>query len=237
MNEEIDLLDLFFSFWSKRVLIITVVIVCAFLGLFYTRFLVTPEYASSVTLVLGKSYDENLHTIDGDTITQSDVVLNQKLVSTYSELMKSKRVINQVIKNLNLNMTYSQINNGVSVSSVKDSNVIKVSVTTTNPEVSAKVADEMVVVFTDVIAETLKIQNVAVIDGAEVNNKPVNVSYFKNMFIFAFIGFALVAAVLFMIYYFDNTIKTEEGVQKITDLPVLASIPNVSEVKGGKKHA
>ena len=119
-------------------------------------------------------------------------------------------------------------------SSVKDSDVIKLSITTTDPERSAKIADEMTRVFAQEIASFYNIQNVFVIDGAEVNRRPVNISYSKNVIIFALAAVALCALVIFLIYYFDNTIKTEENVQKITNLPVLASIPNVADLKGGK---
>ncbi len=239
MNEEIDLLDLFYAFWNKRVLIIIVVIIGAFVGLFYTRYAIKPKYTSSVTLILGKSSNSSSSgssTLPDstDSITQSDIALNQKLISTYSEIMKSRKIINQVIKNLDLNMTYSQINNGVKVSSVKDSDVIKLSITSRDPELSAKIADEMTSVFVKEIASFYNIQNVFVIDGAEINRRPVNVSYPKNAIIFALAAFAICAVIIFLFYYFDNTIKTEENIEKLTDLPVLASIPNVTDMKGGK---
>ena len=236
MNEEIDLLDLFFAFWKRRVWLIVAVIVGAVLGFAYTRYFVTPKYTSSVTLILGKALNGSSEATS-DAITQSDISLNQKLISTYGEIMKSRKVINQVINNLNLKMTYSQIYGGVKVSSVKDSDVIKLSITTEDPELSAKIADEMTLVFTAEVKNIYNIQNVSVIDVAEVNKAPVNISYPKNTLVFAFAAFALVAVIIFLIYYFDNTVKTEENVQKLTGLPVLSTIPNVESKKGGKKNA
>ena len=233
MNEEIDLLDLFFAFWKRRIWIILVVILGAIAGFVYTKYFIVPKYSSSVTLILGKSATDASVDTTG-AITQSDIALNQKLISTYSELLKSRRVTNKVINNLNLKMTYSQLSNGVKVSSVKDSDVIKLSITTTDPELSAQIADEMTKAFTDEVAAIYNIQNVSVIDSAEVNRTPVNISYAKNIVIFAFIAFAISAVIIFLIYYFDNTIKTEENIQKLTGLPVLSSIPKTTIAKGDR---
>ena len=242
MNEELDLLDLFFAFWKKKIWLIAAIIIGACVGFVYTKYAVVPKYTSSVTLILAKSSDEkaNVAGLDvSDTITQSDIALNQKLISTYGEILTSKRVVNTVVKNLGLNISYAQLKKGISVSSVKDTDVIKISFTTTDASTSAKIADEMTNVFKDEVDRIYSIKNISIIDSAEVDNKPVNINYMKNIIIFALAFFVLVAIVIFLIYYFDNTIKTEENIQKLTGLPVLCTIPKVKTTieKGGKKHA
>lgn len=241
MDEELDLLDLFFAFWKKRVWLILAVIIGACAGYAYTKYAVTPKYTSSVTLILAKSAEEKINTTEIDattgTITQSDIALNQKLISTYGEILSSKRVANIVIKNLGLNMTYEQIKKGINVSSVKDTDVIKLSITTEDPSISAQIADEMTDVFKDEVDRIYNIKNISIIDSAEVDRRPVNVSYTKNMVIFALAFLVLAAVVIFLVYYFDNTIKSEENIQKLTGLPVLCTIPKVKSTKGGSKHA
>lgn len=241
MDEELDLLDLFFAFWKKRVWLIFAIIIGMCAGYAYTKYAVTPKYTSSVTLILAKSAGEKINTTEIDattgTITQSDIALNQKLISTYGEILSSKRVANTVIKNLGLDMTYEQIKKGINVSSVKDTDVIKLSITTTDPNISAKIADEMTDVFKEEVDRIYNIKNISIIDNAEIDSRPVNISYSKNMIIFALAFFVFVAVVVFLIYYFDNTIKSEENVQKLTGLPVLCVIPKVKMEKGGSKHA
>ncbi|MBQ9280428.1 MAG: hypothetical protein IJ215_05250 [Clostridia bacterium] len=239
MDEELDLLDLFFAFWKKKLWLFAAVIVGAVLGFVYTRYIVVPQYTSSVTMILAKASNGSTESsVDSeDAITQSDITLNQKLISTYGEIMKSRRVANTVIENLHLDMTYNQIKNCVSVSSVKDTDVIKLSITTLDPELSAKIAENMTNVFTEEVDRIYNIKNISIIDNAEVDRKPVNISYSKNVVIFALIAFVIVAVVIFLIYYFDNTIKTEENIQKLTGLPVLCVIPNIEKEKGGKKRA
>jgi len=240
MNEELDLLDLFFAFWKKKIWLVLAIIVGLVAGFAYTKFMVVPKYTASSTLILSKSSEDANDTTSIDTtdaITQSDIALNQKLIATYQEILTSKRVANTVIDNLSLKMTYGELKKCVSVSSVKDTDVIKLSITTGNANVSAKIANEMTKVFEEEVARIYNIKNISIIDSAEPDNRPVNVSYVKNMIIFALALFILVAVVIFLIYYFDNTVKTEENVQKLTGLPVLCTIPKLKTEKGGKKHA
>jgi len=239
MDEELDLLDLFFAFWKKKIAFIVAVIIGIVFGIIYTKFIVVPKYTSFATLLLAKNVSVSSDSVDvitGEAITQSDITLNQKLISTYGEIMKSKRVSNTVIENLHLDMTYEEIIKCVSVSAVKDTDVIKLSITTKDPVLSASIANEMTDVFTSEIGELYNIQNISVIDKAEIDEDPVNVSYVKNVVIFASIAFILVAGVVFLLYYFDNTIKSEEDIKKITGLPILGVIPYIDDEKGGKKN-
>ncbi len=237
MEDELDLLDLFNAFWKKKLwLVIAIIAGCVF-GFLYTKYIVTPKYNSFITLILSKptSYGSNSAIADSmGIITQSDITLNQKLISTYGEIMTSRKVANQVIRNLNLDMKYEQLKECVKVTSEKDTDVIKVTITTEDPYMSAAVATEMVSVFTKEVVDIYKIQNVSLIDEAEVDKTPINISYKKNILLFAFIMFALVAVVIFLLYYFDNTIKTEEDITKVVGLPVLATIPYIEA--GGNKN-
>ena len=239
MDEELDLLDLFFTFWKRRFWLIAALMIGAIAGFLYTSFIVTPEYRSSVTMILAKASNGNLESTStyDETITQSDISLNQKLIATYGEIMKSRRVGNAVIENLNLDMSYNQLKSGISVTSVKDTDVIKLTITTGDPALSAKIAQEMTKVFTSEVDRIYNIKNISIIDNPEIDTNPVNISYGKNIIIFAIIAFAFVAVIIFLIYYFDNTVKSEENIQKITGLPVLCTIPKMEQEKGGKKRA
>ena len=239
MNEELDLLDLFYAFWKKKIWLIFAIILGAVIGFACTKYAIVPEYSSSVRMVLAKSSGDVaskvLETSAG--ITQSDITLNQKLVSTYSEIIKSKKICNTVIDNLALKMTYSELCKCINVSSVKDTEIILLKITTRDANLSCKIANEMTNVFRDTIDEIYNIKNIIILDEAEINENPVNISYTKNIVIFALAFFIVVAIVIFLIYYFDNTVKTEENIQKLTGLPVLATIPKAKQEKGGKKNA
>ena len=187
MEEELDLLDLFLAFWKKKIWIFLAVILGLCFGFVYTKFIITPQYKSSVTLILSRPENSSSGYSSNDAITQSDITLNQKLISTYSEILKSKRVGKAVIDKLGLNMPYGELKNGVSVNSVKDTDVIKVSVVTENAELSRDIITEMVDVFRSEVDRVYGIKNVSIIDEAEIERTPINVNYIKNMILFEFI--------------------------------------------------
>ena len=101
--EDIDLKELFMIFWNKKIQIILFIILFAIIGGIYTIGFIKPMYTASTTLVLATSSGENTQDAT-NSITTTDVTLNSKLVSTYSELVKSKKVLRKVISNLNIDV-------------------------------------------------------------------------------------------------------------------------------------
>ena len=110
--EELDLKELFVMFWNKKAQIILVVLIFIAIGVIYTVGFTTPKYSASTSLLLAGSGSSGTQT---NTITTTDVTLNSKLVSTYSELVKSKNVLGQVIKNLSLDVTEEELDKNVKV--------------------------------------------------------------------------------------------------------------------------
>ena len=235
--EELDLKELFNIFWSKKVHIILIVLIFIALGVIYTVGFTKPMYTSSTTLVLAGSEGSNGESTN--TITTTDITLNSKLVSTYSVLVKSKDVLNQVVTNLGINVSWESLKNNVSVSLVDDADVIEIAVTTNNAENSAKIANETAKVFTQKVAEIYNINNVHVVDEAEVSSTPSNINHEKDIIIFAFIGLVVSIIYVLVANMLDTTVKTAEEVEKNFGLPVLAAIPTyesaIQKRKGGKR--
>lgn len=239
--EELDLKELFNIFWSKKVQIILIVLIFAVIGVIYTMGFVTPVYTSSTTLVLATSNRDNQGTTNTtNSITTSDITLNSNLVSTYSVLVRSKDVLGQVISNLGIDISWEELRNNVTVSSVEDTEVLEISVTNLNPEYAADIANEIAKVFTDKVGEIYNINNVHVVDEAETPNEPSNINYQKNIVIFAFIGAVIAVLYVLIANMLDTTIKTADDIEKQFKLPVLASIPMhgtemQKKKRGGKK--
>ena len=235
--EEIDLKELFEIFWAKKIQILLVVIIFMVMGVVYTMGFTTPKYSSSTTLVLamaGTKESDNLN----NSITTTDVTLNAKLVPTYSELVKSKNVLREVISNLNINEDENSLKKDISVTSVKDTEVIKITVSHENALYAAKIANEIAKVFSEKINEIYKINNIYIVDEAEVAETPSNINHTKDVLIFAFIGLVLSLAYTFILNMLDTTVKTPEEIEKNYDIPVLATIPSIESFeneKGGKK--
>ena len=235
--EEIDLKELLSLFWSKKTQIILIVLIFMLIGVIYTIGFVTPKYTSSTTLLLATSENS---TDKSSTITTTDVTLNSKLVSTYSALVQSKSVLRQVISNLGIKIGEDELKNNITVTQEKDTEIIKISVSNTNANTAEKVANEVAKVFTEKIQEIYKINNVQIVDTAEVETTPSNINHPKDVMIFTFIGIVVAAGYVLIMNMLDTTVKTAEEVEKELKIPVLATIPLYSfepaKNKGGKKR-
>lgn len=232
--EEIDLKEIFYYIFKKKIFVILSVIICGIIGMLYTKYMVTPMYSSYSTVVLSKPEDTTLiengtTEASSNSITQNDVTLNQKLISTYSEIMKSRTVAEQVINELNLNISENELMSNVSVSAKDDTEMLKISVSNKDPQIAAQIANSITEVFKVKIKEIYNIENVTTIDTAIASNSPYNVNYIKNSAIFALIGAISSCGILFLLFYFDTRIKSKEEVEDLLNLEVLAVIPEIKE--------
>lgn len=235
--EELDLKELFQIFWNKKIQIILIVAIFMVIGVIYSIGFVTPMYESYTTLLLVKGESEGVQQTTSDSITTTDLTLNSKLVSTYRELIRSKDVLRQVISNLNINVNEDDIRNNITVTSVEETELIEITVQNEDPTYAAKIANEIAKVFTEKVAELYKINNVHIIDEAEIENTPSNINHVKDVVIFAAIGLVIAVMYVLIANMLDTTIKTAEDVEKLFKVPVLANIPlyNFENGKGGKK--
>ena len=235
--EEIDLKEFVMLFWDRKVSIILITIIFMLIGIIYSVGFVTPKYTSSTTLLLATSESANSKT---NTITTSDITLNSKLVSTYSELVKSKNVTRQVISNLGIDETEDELRNSITVSSVKDTELIKISVTDKNATNAYNIANEIAKVFTQKVSEIYNINNVQVLDQAEVSSVPSNINHTKDVIMFTFVGLFVAIVFVLVANMLDTTIKSSEEVEKLCNVPVIASIPlysfEIATNKGGKRR-
>ena len=235
--EEIDLRELFNIFWNKKYQILLTVLIFCIIGIVYTIGFTTPVYSAKTTLVLamlGNSSGDQ----SSNSITTTDVTLNAKLVGTYSKLVKSDKVVRQVLSNLNIDDDENKIKGNISVTQEEDSEVIKITVKHENATYAAKIANEVASEFSKMINEIYKIDNIYIVDEAEVPNSPSNIHHTKDVILFAFVGLALSAAYVFILNMLDNTIKTSEDVEKSYGIPVLVTVPKIESFdneKGGKK--
>ncbi len=225
--EELDLKELFEIFWHKKAQIILLILIFMVSGLIYSVGFVTPMYTSSTTLVLvGTESANDTETQQTESITTTDITINSKLVSTYRELVKSKSILGQVISNLGIQIDEEELRKHIEVTAVEDTELIEISVSDENPTYAAKIANEIANVFREKIAgEIYKINNVYIVDQAEVASEPSNVNHLKSVVIFAFIGAVVAVMYVLIANMLDTTIKTQEDIEKMIKIPVLASIP------------
>lgn len=225
--EEIDLKELLNFVKNKIGLLIVITVGISLVGVIYGLFIQKPLYQSYTTVILGGNDSVN------STITQSDITLAKNLVSTYSEIVKSRKVLGKVIDELDLDISYGELYGMVSVTSVNNTEIIKIIVSDENGVNAKNIANVTAQVFTGEVINYYKMNNVNVLDEAIVSENPYNINVPKQLVIYMLLGLFVSAATLFIIFYFDRTIKTVEQVENKIKLPILGSV-QVYE-KGGKK--
>ena len=237
--EELDLKELLGIFWAKRAQIILLIAIFLVIGFIYSYVFLTPEYQSVTSILLAKS---NTTTSDGTTpaMTTSEITMNQQLVSTYSALVTSESVINQVISNLKIDKTVADLENNIKVTAQDDTEIIQIAVVDQDPEMARKIANEVANVFINKIAkEYYNMDNVYVVDEAKTPEVPYNINHIKDLIIFAGIGFVIACVYVIVAYMLDTTVKSKEDLEKKLGLTVLTEMPiyesSVKKAKGGRR--
>lgn len=224
--ETIDLLEVLNAVRQHILAIILTTLVLAAAGFGVSKFLMTPMYQASALMIVNTRQDIT------SNVTSDQINSATKLVSTYSIILKSDTVLNQVIENLGLNMDYQQLANRVTVSAVDDTQVMKVTVTSDNPEWARQVCEQITQISPDVILEAVEAGSVKVISKASISPEPVSPNVSRNTARGAVAGLVISVGIVFLMVLLDNKINNEEDVSKYLDLTVVGVIP---EYEGGKK--
>lgn len=208
--------------WLIFILMILSIIVSGIVS----YYVLVPEYETFITLMVGKPKD--YQSLDNQ-LEYNDLLLNQRLVSTYGEIVKSRVVTDKVIENLGLDMSFADFGKKVSVSLVKDTEIIKLIVTDEDPILAAKIANETAEVFMESVKDIMMVENIQIIDEAQVPKKPISPRPKLNMAIAGILGLMVGIFLSFLLEYLDNTIKTPDDVEKYLGLSVIGTIPMVSK--------
>ena len=233
--EELDLKQLFKIFWNKRLHIIAIILLFLVIGSVYTFAFVKPKYKSYTTLVLAQTDVMVSENDKQQGITQSDLTLNQKLVSTYSELVKTKNVLREVISELKLNVEEEELKKNVTVKLVEDTELIQITVTNKNALDAKNIANKIAEIFSDRIKEIYKINNITIVDEAEEATEPYNINHIRDLAIFMAIGLVVAVIYVLLTNLLDSTVKSAEDIEKELEVSVLASIPMLKDEKSLNK--
>lgn len=225
-NEVIDLVEILYAIRQHLLEVILATVVAAIIGFAASKFLMTPQYSSSAMMIVNTRQDVT------SNVTSDQINSATKLVATYSIIIKSDTVLQQVIENLELGMTYSELNSRVSVQAVDDTQVMKITVNSTSPEWAQTVCDEILAVSPDIIKEAVEAGSVKVISKASLNLNLISPNIKKNTALGAMVGLALALGIIVLQVLLDNKINTEEDVTKYLDMTVLGVIPLYDQ--GGK---
>ncbi len=217
--EEINLGDLFAYFFKKSPLMLLIASTTIILGIIYMVCIQKPLYHGITSVILVQQNNETTG------VTQSDLNVNEKLVSTYSEIIKSRRVLSQVISELKLDSTIEELAKKINVTSLSNTPIIKITVSDEDSKNAVTIANKTAEVFGKEVDDIYNLENISILDEAIEEINPYNVNFTKQLIIYSLVGIILGFGIVFAMYYFNDTISSKKEIETIIKLPVIGEIP------------
>lgn len=213
---------------------IWVLVLCiALLGVstfFYTKTAVTPMYDASISV-----YVNNRTYKDVDFVSSQDLAVAIRLAETYVNIIRSDRILEKVTERLKINATAAQMRTLVSAKPVDETEMFTVTVTTSNPQLSADIANTIADIAPAEISAIIEGSSAKIIDYAKVPTNPSSPNVTRNTLIGLILGMIIGMAIVLMEMLLDTHIKGEDDLVRISPLPVLGSIPDLSGERKKKR--
>ena len=227
---EIDLVELFFVLLDKLHYIIFFLLLGAIIMNAYAFFHIAPTYQSIAKMYIVSASDDSV-------VNLSDLNIGTSLTADYEELMLSYPVLDQVIEELELDMTYSQLAQMIKITNPSDTRILEVTVTSTDPELSRDIANTMVSVSINYLPKTMSTEEPNIAQDARAALVKSGPSYTKYTLMGAMLGALLCCAFIIMRYLMDDTLRTAEDVEKYFGIVPLTEIPDIAMIgtSGNKK--
>ncbi|WP_342560324.1 Wzz/FepE/Etk N-terminal domain-containing protein [Psychrobacillus sp. FSL W7-1457] len=225
MKETITIQDIFKTIKKRLSLIVILTIIALAISAIVSYVVLTPIYQSSTQILVSQEKTEV------NSFSSQDIETNLQLINTYNVIIKSPAILSLVIDELDLNTTAAALTNKITVSNAEDSQVVNITVQDPDPQKAVDIANKTAEVFQTQIKTLMQVNNVSVLTPAVLgdNPTPVKPDPMLNMAIAAVIGMMLGVGLAFLLEYLDTTVKTEEDIEEILQLPVLGLISNISE--------
>jgi len=224
---ELDLVQLFRELLRHWYWILLAAVLCGGAVGAYYKYAVKPTYQSTSVLYI--------YSKETTLTTLTDLQIGTWLTEDYMVIVKSRPVMQEVVENLNLPVSYKTLLGMISLKNPEDTRVLKITATYTDPEMAKEIADEVASVAAEYISDIMEMTPPKFIETGEVPAEKSGPATARNAVLAAILGAFLVCAVLAVRMVLDDTIRTSDDVQKYLGLPVLSVIARSSAVNDEKK--
>lgn len=226
---EIDLLEIVQILLGRFWIILGAALIAALICFGVSAYVLAPVFESTTKIYI-------LNKADNTAVTYTDVQMGTQLTKDYAELINSRYVIENVINQLSLHdMEYKDLMNRVSVHTPVDTRIVSITVKHTDPELAMRIANCIREIAGEHIQNVMDIEAVNVVETANMPLEKSGPSVMKWTLIGSVAGAFLACAVILIIFFLDDTIKSSEDVEKYLGLSTLAMIPVISEEGTTKK--
>ncbi|MFB1052054.1 YveK family protein [Paraliobacillus sp. JSM ZJ581] len=225
MEETISLKEIMEVLKKRFGLIFLLIIGAALISGLVTYFFITPTYQSSSQFIVNQKSTES------DQVDYNEIRSNVEIINTYNVVIRSPRILDEVINELDLTISAGTLREKINVGSEQNSQVVTVTATDPDPAIAVAIANKTVEIFQQDIGDLMNVDNVSVLSEAELDAdpSPVNPKPMLNIVIALVVGAMAGVGLAFLLEYLDNTLKTEQDVEQKLGLPVIGAISHIKE--------
>ena len=223
---EIDLRAILLE-WRKRWWMIAAALVAGALaaGLF-SRVILSPVYEStSMMYVLSK--ETTLSSL-------ADLQMGTQLTQDYKVLVTSRPVLEEVISELGLDMDYEDLQEAVSINNPSDTRILTITVSNSDPVMAKTIVDEIAQTASGYIGSIMEMVPPKIVEEGQVPEYQSSPSVKQNAALGGVVGAVLVCGVLTLLVILNDTIRTEEDVERYLGLTTLALVPERGKSRKGE---
>lgn len=224
----IDLVELLYRLLAKWKMILCLALVFAIAMGAYTIYYITPLYRATSTIYVLSRRDS--------AINMADLQIGTVLTTDYLKVFSMWEVHEEVISNLGLPYSYSQMRGMLSVVNETDTRMLDISVTSPSAKEAADIANEYAKVASQFIADTMSMDKPNVMSVALVPANPISPNKTRNIMMGFLLGALLGMGIVTVRMLMDDKYKSAEDIRKYTGLVTLAMVPVEEETKH-KKNA
>lgn len=226
---ELDLVGLFYYLKKKFLIVVAAFLACAVVGFVVSSFFITPKYKASTRIYV-------LNRASTNGLVVSDFTISNQLLNDYKVLITGRNVTEKVIDRLGLNMSASGLAGKISVSAPEDTRIVQIDIVDTDPQRAANIANAVREEATDQLKNIMSVDTVTLVYEAEVPQNPTSPNVMFNTALAAMVGAVVAIGILGVIFMMDDTIRTEEDVERYLGLSVLAVIPLSNDLDAASKR-
>lgn len=219
------------QYWNivkKRLWLVVLLVIAACLAAgVYSFYLVQPKYQASTKLIVNQARDS---TQLGSPVDMNSISSNIQLVKTYKEIIRTPRIMDKVVERFpELNATSGELMEKINVGSVNDTQVMSLSAVDYSYERAAHIVNAVSVVFQEEIPLLFTIDNVSLLNEADPlrTAAPISPNPTLNLTVAFLLALLLGIGGAFLLEYLDDTLKTEEDIEAVLQLPTLSAIPKM----------
>lgn len=190
-----------------------------------TFFLIKPEYEASTKLFIGK--DEKTSKVK--SYDNNEVIMYQKLLKTYSEIIKTEDLAKLVIKDANVHIKEEELLSNLTVVPIADTQILEIKLKNGSRKDLSKLATSITEEFMNLSKELVPNGNVQILEEVQVSSKPITPNKKMNIVISILIGLIGGIGITVLLEVMDNTFKSKDTMERELEMAVIGVIPNIDE--------